>query len=170
MYDIKDVINKMKLIANIDSNANLARLLDISYNTLNTWLKRHKFPQEILIAFCKEYNCSLDYLLLNKDTKVNLFNQDNNTANYPKNADNFTYYGNISNIPELNTPTTLTLDKEKLHSNSYYLLFKENIYTVALCKFDIFNNTVSITIDSNTNILPLEIFNTINKGLIINYS
>ena len=73
MYLIKDVILKMKKIAGVDSNIELSKYLNISYNTLNTWIKRGKLPQETILSFCEQNNCSLDYLLLNKN--ANLFDE-----------------------------------------------------------------------------------------------
>ena len=87
LYNIKEVIEKMKQIANIDSNVQLAKIFNVSYNTLNTWIKREKFPQEILIEFVKKYNCSLDYLVLNKKTPI-----DTSSSTEPE-SNIFQYFG-----------------------------------------------------------------------------
>ena len=167
MYDIKEVISKMKLIANVDSNIALANLLDISYNTLNTWIKRSKLPQEILISFCKKYNCSLDYLLLNKKEEQNLFKTKQQTDNL-NNAQNteysFIYYGKIDGFESLKLK--LVINKKLLHSNALYLLKKNNIYIVASCSFDIFNNIVSIDSNNLKHTTSIDNFYKLNQGLI----
>ena len=174
MYDIKEVINKMKQIANIDSNASLARKLNISYNTLNTWIKRHKLPQEVILSFCKEYNCSLDYLLLEDNTNPTLFNSNQKDSIEKKNSNetseiyNFIYYGSIDNEQSFNKPLNLTINTTLIHSNSYYLLNKENIYLVAKCSFDIFDNIVYIENENITHKISLDNFKEINRGLITN--
>jgi hypothetical protein len=169
MYDIKKVINKMKQIANIDSNASLARLLNISYNTLNTWIKRHKLPQEVILSFCKKYNCSLDYLLLEDNNNPTLFiNNTIKNNNETSEIYSFIYYGDIKNEQNFNKPLELTINTTLMHSNSYYLLNKENIYLVAKCSFDIFDNIVYIENENITHKISLDNFKEINRGLITN--
>ena len=172
MYDIKDVISKMKQIANIDSNANLARLLNVSYNTLNTWIKRDKLPQEVILSFCREYNCSIDYLLLEKNSQASLFSNSNeNSKSTPKNSlYNFKYYGKIKEN-QISEFINLTVNKSYLHSNGYYLINKNNIYKICICNFDLFNNIVYLK-DINMDLehkITYEEFKSINKGLIIKF-
>ena len=177
MYNIKEVIEKMKHIANVNSNASLARLLNISYNTLNTWIKRNKLPQEVILAFCKEYDCSLDYLLL--DSTKEFYNDFNNNKKeiepnssptlQDKNINTFLYYGNLFEEEDKISKIKLTLKKDIICSNSKYLLKKDNIYIVAQCKFDIFNDTVAIDSFGFSSIISLEKFKKLNMGLIIEY-
>ena len=173
MYNIKNVINKMKQIAKIDSNASLARLLNISYNTLNTWIKRGKLPQEVIFSFCKEYECSLDYLLLENNNHDNFSILSSETPNNINNTNDdiykFDYYGYIDDNQEnsFNGYLELTINKKLMHSNSYYLLHKNSIFTIGLCRFDIFDNNVYIKLNNIEHIVSLDNFNKLNKGLII---
>jgi len=166
MYDIKRVIDKIKQIANLKSNADLARLLNISYNTLNTWIKRGKLPQEVLISFCKEYKCSLDYLLLEYINKDNTTSTLFSSKEDKENIYTFNYYGKIYNYEENNKYLELTINNKIIHSNHYYLLNKENIYIVAICKFDIFEDIVYIQSQTKEHKVTLNNFYKINRGLI----
>ena len=166
MYDIKKTILKMKEIAHLDSNADLARFLNISYNTLNTWIKRGKLPQETLYNFCLKQNCSLDYLIFDK-SKNNLFNKSEESF-IDSNIYTFKYYGKY--FENYNKEyIELFLDRKKRHSNANFLLEKNGIYTIAICIFDIFNNNVLIKYNGFEYSVNIEVFNSINRGLILKY-
>ncbi len=171
MYDIKDVISRMKYILSVDTNKDLAKSLNVSYNTLNTWIKRSRLPQDIILEFANRYNCSLDYLLLGKNIDNNLKNRDNTLFKDDMNI--FKYYGNLENI-EINNSNSyllLELDVDILHSGGIYLLEKKGVFTVCRCYFNIFNNSVSIkcSIDIEATIDLIE-FKEINRGAIVNIS
>ena len=86
MYDIKRVIDKIKQIANLKSNADLARLLNISYNTLNTWIKRNSIPFNVITCVSQEFNISLNWLFLNVGAMYLQENNDTtniNQTNHP---------------------------------------------------------------------------------------
>lgn len=72
MYDIKNIIDKLILHSNSKNNKELAEKIGISYNTLNTWLKRGVISIDPIFNYVKENNLSLDFL----------FNIDNNTVEY----------------------------------------------------------------------------------------
>ena len=168
MTNIKDIISKLKEIANLNSNIELAKYLEISYNTLNTWIKREKIPQEVLLNFCIKNNCSLDYLLL--DTK-NSLNKEQPTANEKQTPNSnptfsFNYYGIYKEL-NIEHSATLTLIKDTFHNNGYYLLKINDIYAIANVEFDIFGSNVTIKLPSNNHTISLEEFKKFNIGLIV---
>jgi len=152
MYNIKDIIKRMKQISNIESNANLARNLNVSYNTFNTWLKRNKFPQETIIEFAKRYNTSLDYLIFGKDNNNNR---------------DFIFYGQYEQL-NIYPGSKLNIDKNILHSNGYYLIKQRDIYYIAQAFFNPFTKIVTLKTPEFTRTIKEEDFNNINIGLIIN--
>jgi len=158
MTDIKMVITKLKEIAKVDSNIELANYFDISYNTLNTWIKRGKIPQDVLLEFCIKNSCSLDYILLNKELDNTLF-----TSIKKQISDKFIYYGEFKEL-DISFKSTLTLDKNLYQSGAFYLMYKNSIYTISRVIFDIFNTTA--TIDNQT--ISFKDFKEINIGLITN--
>jgi len=169
MYDIKDVISRMKYILSVDTNKDLAKSLNVSYNTLNTWIKRSRLPQDVILEFSNRYNCSLDYLLLGKNIDNTFKNKDDTL--FKDNTNIFKYYGKIDNfeIDNRNSYLLLELDADKLHSGGIYLLEKNGVFTVCRCYFNIFNNSVSIkcSIDIEATI-DLREFKEINRGAIVN--
>jgi len=158
MYDIKQVISKLKLIANLHSNIELSSILNISYNTLNTWIKREKIPQEVLIEFCKKFNCSLDYLLLDKKNNINLFSE-----NKTEKSNNYYYYGAFNDT--IKPGSKLELIKDLYHNNGYYLILLNKVYFIAKVIFDIDNNA-TIYINNEEKTFSFNDFCTISKGLI----
>ncbi len=162
MYDIKEVIKKIKEIANIHSNIELARLFNVSYNTLNTWIKRNKFPQEILIKFCQDYNCSLDYLILNTSFKPN----PPLTAIFGKNIDTFDFYGEFEPL-KIDFYAKLTLKKDFYINGSFYLIKKNEIYFLTQAFFSLDKYNVTLKVNNTSYLLSLDEFKEINLGMII---
>lgn len=167
MYLIKDVIVKMKKIAGVDSNIELSKYLNISYNTLNTWIKRGKLPQETILSFCEQNNCSLDYLLLNKN--ANLFDEkketNTNTIQSTQKMEYFKFYAEYDKL-NISYGTTLKLSPTLYISNGYYLIKKDNVITIAKCFIDIFSKNVTLYTEETKKILTFDEFRTINLGLI----
>ena len=157
MYNIKDLINRMKIVANISSNADLARELNVSYNTLNTWIKRNKFPQEILISFAKKYNTSLDYLIFG-------YNEPENNKKEDKNSE-LIYYGEFEPL-NISKPSKLILDNTLLQSEAYYLLMQDSIYYIAKVSFNPFELLATIITPSFTATIKKDDFLKYNIGLI----
>ena len=62
MYDVKNVIEKLASHSNSKNNKELAGKIGISYNSLNTWIKRNTIGSsfDIIYKFCQENNYSLD--------------------------------------------------------------------------------------------------------------
>ena len=72
MYNIKIIIDKLIIHSNSKNNKELAEKIGISYNTLNTWLKRGVVSIDPILNYAKENNLSLDFL----------FDIDTNTIEY----------------------------------------------------------------------------------------
>jgi len=164
MYEIKEVIENMKKISAIKSNTELANFFNVSYNTFNTWIKRKKFPQEILLYFCKKFDCSLDYLLFNKENPTTLFEHSNVSLNE---EESLIYYGEYKDL-NIKVGTKLVLKSALFHSGGYYILTKNSVYTIAKCNFNLFDSLVKI--DENGTIYNIDFneFKSINRGLITN--
>ena len=62
MYNVKNIIDKLILHSNSKNNKELAEKIGISYNTLNTWLKRGVISIDPIFNYVKENNLSLDFL------------------------------------------------------------------------------------------------------------
>jgi hypothetical protein len=156
MTNIKNIITKLKKIAKVDSNIELANYFNISYNTLNTWIKRGKIPQDILLDFCTKNNCSLDYILLNKELDNTLF-----SVHKEQNENKYIYYGEFKEL-NISFKSILFLDQNIYQDGAYYLIYKNGIYKIARVTFDIFDKSATV----NNKTLSLDDFKKINKGLI----
>ena len=162
MYNIKDIINRMKKVANIESNAALARELNVSYNTLNTWIKRNKFPQEILISFVKKYSTSLDYLIFGcNEQETNCLSKTNEF----KENNEYIYYGEFEPL-NINRASKLVLDSTLFHSGAFYLLLQKSVYYIAKVYFNPFESTATIKTPYFNTTIKQEEFLKYNLGLI----
>ena len=161
MQNIKEVVSRLKEIANLASNVDLANYLGVSYNTLNTWIKREKIPQEVLFDFCKKNNCSLDYLLFNiKKSETDLFStQEESNENW------HTYYGEFLDLG-VKFKTKLKLDKSLMQNSGYYLIINNDIEFIVKAIFDINSNNVELLYNNNLAKITLSEFKNINLGLI----
>ena len=169
LYDIKELIEKMKLISSSSTNVALAQNLDVSYNTLNTWIKRGKFPQEVLLDFCKKYHCSLDYLLLSNEDKsptlANSQNESTHTNNEIKD-DTHTAFSFLGQYEHLNIKPgdQITINKKLLFSPAYYLLLKDRTYFISKVEIDPFLKIV--VLDDYKVKITIDEFKKIKVGLI----
>ncbi len=172
MYDVKDLIEKMKLVAKLKTNTDLAKELNVSYNTLNTWLKRKKLPQEVIINFANKYNTSLDYLLLKSNpsdnVQINLFN---NEAEIPIDSgtllQSFVFYGEYEPL-NIKPGDILELNSTLLHSDAHYLLHYNDIYFIAKVIINIFSDSATIiTTDNYKKEININNFKDHNMGMII---
>lgn len=167
LYEIKTLIQKMKDLSNCSSNIALAKHLGVSYNTLNTWIKRGKIPQEILLSFCIRNNCSLDYLLLEKEDNKHptLFKLDNSAPQsyYMDKREKVTFLGEYQQL-NIKPGDTIIVNKGIRYSPAYYLLIKNRIYFISKVSLNPFLNSALI-IDYEIKI-TLEEFNKINLGII----
>ena len=62
MYDIKNVINNLKIISKSKNNTELAKKMEVGYDTLKAWIKRNTIGSsfDIIYKFCENNNYSLD--------------------------------------------------------------------------------------------------------------
>jgi hypothetical protein len=67
--DTKLFLLRLRIALNIKNNVDLAKVLDVPYSTLNTWLTRNSLPLENIISkpICK--NLSIDWLLGKDDNE-----------------------------------------------------------------------------------------------------
>lgn len=63
MDNIKEIIGRIKQSKNVSTNTKLAEKLGVSYNTLNTWIKREKIPEKIIQDIVQSEQLSYDWLL-----------------------------------------------------------------------------------------------------------
>ena len=62
MYDVKEVIKKLKEVSNSKNNVELAEKMEVGYDTLKAWIKRKTIGSsfDIIYKFCENNNYSLD--------------------------------------------------------------------------------------------------------------
>ena len=63
MDNIKEIIGRIKDAKKVSTNTALAQSLDVSYNTLNTWIKRGKIPEKIIKDIVQSEQLSYDWVL-----------------------------------------------------------------------------------------------------------
>lgn len=67
---VKEILKRLREIYGADSNKELSNMLAISYNTLNTWLKRDVIPFEVIQKIVTDRQLSYDYVLLGQTTNM----------------------------------------------------------------------------------------------------
>lgn len=80
MNNAKEIIARIKELKSLPTNTAVAQYLGVSYNTLNTWLKRKKIPDSIIKKVVQDEQISYDWLLENKK---DAHNEDKNTVHIP---------------------------------------------------------------------------------------
>ncbi len=175
MYNVKILIDKMKQISNVKTNTDLAKELNVSYNTLNTWLKRGKLPQEVIFNFANKHNASLDFLLL--DTNIekqenSLFSSNltskkqNITTDINSNIQEYIFYGEYEPL-NIKPGDILELNSTLLHSNGHYLLKYNDVYFIARVIINVYTNKAIVkTLDNIQNIIDLIDLKSHNIGII----
>ncbi|PNA93576.1 MULTISPECIES: helix-turn-helix domain-containing protein [unclassified Pseudomonas] len=58
------VLTRLKLLTGSESDAELSRALSVSPQTLSSWKTRDSIPYSLCIDIARQYDCSLDWLLL----------------------------------------------------------------------------------------------------------
>lgn len=64
MDSAKIILKRMSDVSGITTNKELAEALGISYNTLNTWIKRDSIPIEMINEFVQKKQLSYNWLLI----------------------------------------------------------------------------------------------------------
>lgn len=70
--DTKLFLLRLRTALNAKSNVQLAKILDVPYSTLNTWLTRNSLPVETIISKSVCDNISIDFLL---DKTIPIYNE-----------------------------------------------------------------------------------------------
>jgi len=76
MSDTKIILKRILQEFGFLNNKELANYLEISYDTLNSWLKRESIPLKVINRIVEERNVSYDWLLTGKGEKF--LNDDKN--------------------------------------------------------------------------------------------
>ncbi|MDD2821333.1 MAG: helix-turn-helix domain-containing protein [Flavobacterium sp.] len=73
--DTKLFLLRLRMSLNAKSNVELAKILDVPYSTLNTWLTRNSLPVETIIGKSVCDNISVDWLLAKEDHELFRFSE-----------------------------------------------------------------------------------------------
>jgi len=60
MYEVKNVLSNLAKLTNSSTNKELADKLKVSYNTLNTWIKRNSIGFDYIYQIARDEDISLD--------------------------------------------------------------------------------------------------------------
>ncbi|MBX6962563.1 hypothetical protein EX229_22820, partial [Providencia rettgeri] len=69
--EIEIIIDRLKSVLNVTTDAALCRALDVSPQTLSSWKLRDSIPYAICVDISIKQNVSLDWLLLGRGERVN---------------------------------------------------------------------------------------------------
>ena len=69
MDNAKLILERIKETFNVKSNKELSDKLGVSYNTLNTWIKRNSVPIDIIDKVVQKRQISFDWILNGKNLK-----------------------------------------------------------------------------------------------------
>lgn len=68
-YLLSLVLTRLKLITNTQTDVELARVLQVSPQTLSSWKVRNSIPYPLCVEFARSHTCSLDWLLLGEGSQ-----------------------------------------------------------------------------------------------------
>lgn len=74
MYDVKEVIKKLKEVSNSKNNVELAEKMEVGYDTLKAWIKRKTIGSSFdsIYKFCQKNNYSLNELFKVENSELML--------------------------------------------------------------------------------------------------
>ncbi|MGX2949342.1 helix-turn-helix domain-containing protein [Ursidibacter sp. B-7004-1] len=72
IFSTDEVLKRLRKLADVETNKELAKLININEKTLAGWKSRNSLPIEALMAFSAQYNVSTDFLLTGKENKPSL--------------------------------------------------------------------------------------------------
>lgn len=82
MDNVKTILKRVCELVAVENNKELAEYLSVSYNTLNTWIKRNSIPIEKITQLVEEKEVSYDWLLKGiEDRKVLYINDIDDLTN-----------------------------------------------------------------------------------------
>ncbi|WP_458118735.1 helix-turn-helix domain containing protein [Mannheimia haemolytica] len=67
-----EIIERMKIAANIKEDKELAVLLSVPKSTLANWKRASDFPLKNAVIFCERFGCDLTWLITGKDKERKL--------------------------------------------------------------------------------------------------
>lgn len=65
--NVSEILDRMKVVTDIATDANLAAHLGVSNKTVSSWRTRNSIPIEAVLQISQEANCKIDYLLFGKE-------------------------------------------------------------------------------------------------------
>ncbi len=63
VLNTKEIVDRLLLLHKEKNVKSLSNAIDISYNTMNGWIKKNNIPMEFLYKVSKKFNTNLDWLL-----------------------------------------------------------------------------------------------------------
>lgn len=66
------IIERMKNVANLKEDKDLAEFFNVPKSTFANWKKAKAIGSDVLFTFAKKYNCSVDYLLTGESKESKL--------------------------------------------------------------------------------------------------
>ncbi len=70
MSDAKNIIERLKLIANSKTNTDLAEKLNTNESTIRSWARRGNVPLEKCLLASKEFNASVEWILTGEGSQA----------------------------------------------------------------------------------------------------
>ena len=114
MNNIKEIISRLKQHYTVENNRELALKIDVSYETLNTWIKRKKIPLEKIHEIVQNEQLSYDWFFTgvnnskNNNSDIKIKGDNNNTTGHGSttlnggiNINNVSVNPNIQEIVQL---------------------------------------------------------------------
>jgi len=96
-------LTKLRKDANYTQEA-LAEILGVSRQSISKWESDLSYPEtDKLIQLAKLYKCSLDYLMLDENSKAQAFNEDEESQTKVKNSNGSSLFTRISQKPQFPT-------------------------------------------------------------------
>ena len=72
MFNIDEIIVRLKYIEGVETDSELSEKLGITPQNINMWKKRNTIPYELLFEYCLDKNISIDWLTTGKTLEHSL--------------------------------------------------------------------------------------------------
>ena len=70
MYDVKMIFNRIKIIAKISKNKEIAKLFDVSEPSISKWQKQGYMPNKHVFKYCKDRNIDINWFITGVNVAV----------------------------------------------------------------------------------------------------
>ena len=71
IYNANEILQRLTFFSNLSTKKELSKVLNVSYNTLQTWIKRNSIDFDYIYSHVKKNNISLDKLFkIDEDSEV----------------------------------------------------------------------------------------------------